>query len=344
MTFKARFLLLVTPLICFTAAFSQQINQPQPPTMPTLKLDVVVTPKSGTPVANLRQQDFKVLDNKVPQPITSFQAVAGDQVPVEVVIVIDSVNTGYQQIAFERIEIDKLLRANGGHLAHPTTLAILGDKGIQIQESFSTDGNAIATALDSYTVGLRTLTRSAQYGGQERFQISLDALQRLAVNEADKPGRKFILWVSPGWPILSGPRLDISTETRHRLFSSIVAFSNQLRLAQITLYAVNPLGVDEGIGRAQYYQEYVKGVSDPNKTEIGNLALQVLATQSGGLVLSSTGVTELLQQCIADANAYYEISFKALPAEKPNEYHHIEVQMTQPGLIARTTQGYYAQP
>jgi hypothetical protein len=33
-------------------------------------LDVVVTPKSGPPVSSLQQQDFIVLDNKVPQTIT----------------------------------------------------------------------------------------------------------------------------------------------------------------------------------------------------------------------------------------------------------------------------------
>jgi hypothetical protein len=40
-------------------------------------LDVVVTPTSGPPVSGLHQQDFTLLDNNVPQVITSFEAVDG---------------------------------------------------------------------------------------------------------------------------------------------------------------------------------------------------------------------------------------------------------------------------
>jgi VWFA-related protein len=346
MTIKTKLLIALAPLLGLGAACAQEINLPKPPTTPALHLDVVVTPKSGSPViANLQQHDFTILDNKVPQPITSFKAVTGSEVPAEIVILIDAVNTNYQQIAFEREEIDKFLRANSGHLAHPTTLAILGDKGVEIQQSFTTDGNAIADALDKFAVGLRTITRSAGiYGADERLKISLDALHLLASNEAAHPGRKLILWASPGWPLLSGPGIQISSQSRRQLFSTIVDFSNQLRQARITLYAINPLGVDEGVGRTFYYQEYVKGVSDPGKTEIGDLSLQVLATQSGGLAISSTGVAELLQKAVADLDAYYELTFIAQPGEKPNEYHHIEVQVDKPEVVARTRQGYYAQP
>jgi hypothetical protein len=31
-------------------------------------------------------------------------------------------------------------------------------------------------------------------------------------------------------------------------------------------------------------------------------------------------------------------------SSRPNEYHHLEVRVAKPGLIARTRQGYYSQP
>jgi len=71
----------------------------------------------------------------------------------------------------------------------------------------------------------------------------------------------------------------------------------------------------------------------------------VIATQSGGLALNfDNDIAALLQECIADAAPYYEISFAAAAAERPNEYHSLEVKIAQPGLTARTRQGYYAQP
>ena len=110
----------------------------------TIDLDVVVTPKSGPPVSDLKQQDFTILDNKVPQTITSFRAVRGREAPVEIIIVIDDVNTGIEHIAFERSEIGKFLKMDGGQLGYPVALAFLTDDGIKLQGDFSNDGNALS--------------------------------------------------------------------------------------------------------------------------------------------------------------------------------------------------------
>lgn len=46
-----------------------------------INLDVVVTPQSGAPISGLEQRDFTILDNKVPQTITSFRALRGREKP-----------------------------------------------------------------------------------------------------------------------------------------------------------------------------------------------------------------------------------------------------------------------
>jgi VWFA-related protein len=305
-----------------------------------------VSPKSGTPVAGLQQQDFTVLDNKVPQPIKSFIAAGGPSAPLEVILLIDSVNASYSNVAYEREEIDKFLRADGGHLGHPMELAVLTDTGTQIQQGFSADGNALSAALDQYTVALRDLRRSSGfYGAADRMQISLQALQMLTAREATRPGRKIILWVSPGWPLLSGPRVELSGKQEQQFFNEIVSLSTQLRQAGVTLYSIDPLGSGENTMRVFYYQSFLKGVSKPSQVELGDLGLQVVATQSGGLALaSSNDIAAMLKQCTADAQAYYVVSFDAAPAEHPNEYHQLEIKVDKPGLVARTRTGYYAQP
>ena len=52
----------------------------------------------------------------------------------------------------------------------------------------------------------------------------------------------------------------------------------------------------------------------------------------------------MIQNASLDADSWYEISFDPPPADKPNEYHHIEVKLAQPGLVARTRNGYYSNP
>ena len=348
MLIQSRFgLVFAVSLLCVATAPAQQLQPPSAkPASRTISLDVVVSPKGGTPVSGLQKQDFTLLDNKTPQPITSFRAMGANDAPVEVILVIDSVNTTYQNIAYIRDEVDKVLRANDGHLDYPTTLAFLSDDGAHLQNGFSKDGNALSASLDNYAIGLRTIRRSSGvYGAEERFQISLTALRRLTAHEATVPGRKIVLWISPGWPILSGPNIELDNKQEQQIFSEISDMSTQLREARLTLYAVNPLGAGEGIGRLNYYEEFLKGISKPSQVNIGALSLQVLAVQSGGLVLDGSNDTAaLLKRGLADATAYYEITFEALPAERRDEYHHIEIKLTNPGLIARTRDGYYAQP
>ena len=129
-------------------------------------------------------------------------------------------------------------------------------------------------------------------------------------------------------------------------FRSVVALSDGLQKARITLYSVDPLGTADAVGvRTSYYKDFLKGVRAARQVQAGNLALQVLADQSGGRVLnSSNDVAGEIATCIADATAFYVLSFDGVEGDGPNEYHMLEVKIDKPGLTARTRSGYYAQP
>jgi VWFA-related protein len=340
-------LILVASLLYAPIASAQLASPTSASADNRIYLNVVVTPKDGAPVSGLQQQDFTLLDNKARQTITSFRALGGSAPPVEVIVLLDAVNTPYDRTAYARQQISKFLRSNGGHLEHPTALAVFTDTTTKIQEGFSTDGNDLSKSLDQYSVGLRDLRRSSGfYGASERFELSVKALHQLAIREATRPGRKVVLWVSPGWPLLSGPNVQLSFTQQKHLFTEVVELSTELRQAGITLYSIDTTGAGEaGTFHAFYYQSFLKGISKPNQVDVGDLSLQVLASQSGGqAVNSSNDVDALLRKCLADLDAYYEISFVPAPADQPNQYHHLEVQIAKPGLIARTRDGYYAQP
>ena len=83
---------------------------------------------------------------------------------------------------------------------------------------------------------------------------------------------------------MSGPGIDLSDHQQASIFSEITWLSTALREAQTTVYAVDPLGIGEVAGNVFYYQQFLSGVKRPNDVSIGNLALQVIATQTGGLV------------------------------------------------------------
>jgi VWFA-related protein len=313
-----------------------------------LVLDVVVADRSGKPRAGLTQNDFVVRDNGQPQKILSFRAV--DRVaepPVKIILIVDEVNTTFSRVAYERDQLRKFLMQNGGELTHPVSLGFFSDTGTQLQNNSSTDGKALLASFDEHVTKLRTIRRSTGfYGAEERFTLSQKSLGMLATAEGRLPGRKLVIWISPGWPILSGPNITLTSKQEQGLFSSIVWLSNALRQARITLYSVDPLGVDDAAtNRLFYYEEFLKPIAAPKDAQAGNLALQVLARQSGGQALnSSNDITEQINRCVADADAFYTLTVDPTPSDRPNQMHSVDVRVETPGLTARTRNLYYGQP
>jgi VWFA-related protein len=331
-----------------------------------VELDVVVTDKSGKPVGGLQEQDFTVLDSGKPSKILSFQALStpvstaaaanagpnvGPNVDLgangEIIIVIDEVNTPYEKAWFARQGVKKFLTQNNGELAHPVSLAIFSDSGLQVQTAPSMDGKAMAAALGDQKQGLRSIgvAGTGEYGAEDRVRLSLDALDSLAAQEKTKPGKKVVIWVSPGWPLLSGMRTLTQGQMQH-IFDTVARTSAELRDARMTLYSVDPLsaaGVETD--RYNYYQNFTKGLTKPANAEVGDLGLQVLAVQTGGqAIYGGTPIESSLDKCAADLNASYVLTIEAAPAEKGSEFRPVEVKMATAGLKVRTRNGYYTQP
>ena len=316
-----------------------------------MTLDVVVTDKSGKPVSGLDQPDFTLLDNKEPQKILAFHAVQGggptSDPPVQAFLILDEVNAGFSSASVERIQLEKFLKQSGGELPVPVTLVFLTDAGAAIGTVSSRDGNALVADLEKQKFGLRTVNRSQGfYGAGDRVQLCIQALEQLAALEATKPGRKLAIWISPGWPLLTGPRVELTNKVQATLFQNIVQISDALRRADLTMYSIDPLGTNDAGGfRTMYYKDFLKGVKSANQVQIGNLGLQVIADQSGGRVLnSSNDIAGEIATCMNDASSFYVLSFESAVGDGPNDYHALEVKMDKSGLTAHTRTGYYAQP
>lgn len=351
-TMRIGFGLLVVCL-CFTGfAFCQEQIPASPPTLKQrppadhgLRLDVVVTNKTGHTVSNLSQGDFTVLDNKRSRALVSFQAVSGtNRSPdpgVQIIFVLDGTNDSVERVTYARQQLEKFLRQDNGRLSWPTLVILFTDTATRIEPAPTRDGNALAAMLESNPTGLRALRRSA---ADDRADISLDALSRMIQHVANLPGRKLMIWLSSGWPLLQSAYITESME--RGIFGNIVDLTDELEKQRITLYTVDPLSVISSGGmRAFNYESFLKPVRSWDQAEYGNLSLQVLAVQSGGRVLNSgNDLTSEIANCLNDAKTYYTLVFNEASALHPDEYHNISVLVDKPGLKARTRLGYYAQP
>ena len=331
-----------------------------------INLDVVVTnDNSGKPVSGLSAKDFSLLDNGQPQKILSFSAFDGssyDYDPfVVVVLLLDTMGMAGYLEDFEREEVERFLRRNGGHMAQPIAVFGLSDKGFWTLAEPSDDGNALAAEIARdrlvflrrrQLLGPGTEYDSLLFPTEPPGLFALKALGHIAAAERRIPGRKLLLWVGPGWGI--GSARDFKTrDPTSQTFNTIYWFSNLLREARISLFSFTVGQTETGDPKTRTdpqvgsdrYKLFLNGVESSQQASLKSLDRKVLAVQSGGRVLGpGNDLVHQIDSCIQEGHAFYTLSFDPPRADHPAEYHNLEVQISQPGLIARTNTGYYDQP
>jgi len=246
-------------------------------------------------------------------------------------------------VANERVSVEKFLRENGGHLSVPLSVLVFTNKGITVQLPASTDGNDLATKIDGLPTGFRTITDYAgTYGDRERYDSSVNMFMNLVQAAKSIPGMKMLIWLGPGWPMLDDVNTQVDYKSQQHVFASLVAALNQMREEHMMLYTAELGSPDANTYR---YQAYLKGVKAAKKASYSNLSGKVLAVQSGGRVLGPDNDLESqLAACLADANTFYTVSFDVPHAASADEYHELKIQVGKPGLTARTSAAYYAEP
>jgi VWFA-related protein len=357
-TRTAFFAALLAGLICAPISVSAQgaaaqANAPRPDKTGAVTLNVVVTDKSGAPVADLQPADFKLLlDKKQPHPITSVKGFTGignsATSPDQLILVLDAVNALIMPVNFEIKSLTSFFQENGGQLTLPTTLFIFTEDTRDARKTYisktTRDGKELAEFLKTTIPGLRTnVQEPGGWGAMDRETASLKLLDNMTRWAGNEPGKKLMIWLSPGWSVAeSGNMQNVNKQDLQNIFNSVVWRLTKLREGNISLYIIPP----EQAVRELDSENYIKGADQPGKVDYGHLLLPVLAQQSGGQVVWDTNgeVAPSINKFIQDAKAYYQLTFTPSPAAHPNEFHSIQVEVDKPGLKARTNTIFYAQP
>ena len=229
-----------------------------------IRLDVTVTDQAGRPVAGLGRDDFTLLDNGHPQEIVAFRAASNQHnqadTPISVLLLIDALDLSPNLAAFEREQVAKFLRQNGGHLAQPVTIYSLENSRFFLLANPSRDGNALAKVVE-YDKPLNNGLLFVPSPSNSPVLVGLRAIGTMARTETLNPGRKPLLWVGPGLasslfsrggtgqypngifdhidPRAGGVRTLIADRTspkdREDIFEKIYWFSALLRHAHISI-------------------------------------------------------------------------------------------------------------
>jgi len=239
-------------------------------------IDVVVTDAAGKPVSDLAPQDFTLLDNGQPAKIRTLKDFreASESTP-KLIFVIDTVNLAPQQLMQTESAIANFLRRKNGRLEDTSFLYRLTRDGLFSSSQPTRDGNMLAKEVEGHK-SPRTVWRSGRnseqgllglwVGRSQRNPLSLSALGSIAVDQREIAGRKIVVWIGPGWPVMGNADSD---------FNEITELSTRLREGRITLDNVAMLPNPEA--RAFDYHSYLEPPRSQKDMQPAKMALQVIA-------------------------------------------------------------------
>jgi len=357
----AALLLFGITTICRAGAAQAAISGPQQPNEPyrlkvttqTAVLDVVVTDRQGHPVTNLKRDDFTIYDDKTPQTIQTFDpppsVTHAPNPPVHstadldrlepsapvTLIVLDEINTTFQDEAFGRYSLEQFLKHQGETLDHPTLLGAVDIKHFTLLHDYTTSKQELLNALHAHKVIYPEQTEGTNWQAQQ-YIASFAGLLEVTQSTAGHPGHKTLLWVGRGFPPFDPTAL--SENDNAGLEQVLDSCVDAMRDARMVLYTLDPAGVTT---EAQTADPETGFLDDPFN---GELDFSKLATASGGhSFFGRNDVDKLIAVASTEGLDFYTLSYKpSTPITDTRAFHNIRVVMKDPNLTAETRTGYYA--
>ena len=336
-------------------------------------LNVQVVDVGGKPSADLAQADFTLYDNDQQRKLAGFSFVKGEvtAAPPHIILVFDTVNDFTRPLRSWEREVETFVKEGEGPLAFPVSIGVFSGARIEVGEQ-TRDREALLNQLrlragDLHATGCITVQdqgesmKGKNLGGgvgggfraessqmltclNSRFISSVMAVRNLAQAQVDVPGRVILVWIGPGWPLLTNRAFMPDTpEIKSSFFNQLVGLSTALREAQVTVDAVaSPEDLPEP--QAPPDTVFFNGISKEEEIRAGHLGLHAFAHQTGGRIMSdSRNVGQQIRECIGDAQSYYVLTFDSPAAAGFGEFHSLAVKIDKPGLEVRTNTLYYAE-
>jgi len=266
----------------------------------TVTVDVSVVDNQGRFIPGIPPGNFRILEDKVPQKITSFSV--GGEAPMTVCLVIEF-NAQYQQY-WSETWYQTLTAAHGflDTLKPEDYVAIVSfDMRTDILTDFTANKDQARTALSRL-----------QTPGFHESNL-FDALVDMAERMSDIEGRKAILVIASGLDTFSDLTFG---ETRRRL-----------QVAGVPIYAI---GLMQAL--RVYYEDYMGAVTRMEFLQADN-QLRTFARETGGMAFfpKFDGEFPSIFASVADGlRNQYTLAYSPTNQEKDGEFRRIEVDLVNP--------------
>jgi len=325
-------------------------------------LDVVVTDKKGNVVTqNLTRDDFIIVEDKVPQTIRSFDAPSAHAMPAGVVVnsaadlkkiadapvtllVLDELNTRFEDMSFSRNATVKYLEAQPPVLKQPTVLLLASNTKFQQLHDYTQNRDELIALIKHHMPEYPSKMMAGRGGAAavERMAQSLAALEQVAKASMGTPGRKNVIWIGNGFP--SADLVGLDVQTADTITAAVKQCTDMLLEARVTMYTINPTLNSTVTVDVETPDDLTMAQSDTGgELFSGAVQFATFAPATGGRsFLSRNDINNEIAEGIDQGNNYYTMSYAPTNrSDDAQKYRNIVIVMKDKNLHATTRNGYY---
>jgi VWFA-related protein len=323
----------------------------QQPERRLVNLNVIAVDNHGEPVTDLTADDFQVADAGKPQKIAFFHHTDGKlwqvpalkpnefsnrkgaNIPFATVILLDLLNErfGTSGTAWNEL-VHSLERLETADYLYLYLLTVTGQvypvhglPGAEAEAARPEEQPWTRQAKPLLDEAMRKVAglKSAGIDVAVRVPLTYRALNSLAGELSSVPGRKNIVWITDGVPLVLGPARSDTGQ--------LVDFTPQLR--QLT----------EGLERSGIAVYPVQQVFAGSRLESAD-TLDEFAGLTGGRPDAGKDIGAAIEQSMKDLRTGYQIAYYPPVRNWDGKFHKLRVTSTRKGVRIQAKTGYYAWP
>ena len=217
-----------------------------------------------------------------------------------------------------------------------------------------TDRREALSRIEDARSGTEALTWARGWAQEVEndLRFTTDAIKEMVSSLAGLPGRKAILYVSDGIPMVPGEDLFHAVQEKFNTTSAITEsfsfnatrtfteLSAQANANRISFYTLDAAGLRVSSDfSAENRNVPVSGVDSVHTNNL-QAPLRYVASATGGLaILNTNRATSMLERVAEDFNTYYSLGYRA-PQAGRGRYHKIDVKVKRKGVEVRHREGY----
>jgi Ca-activated chloride channel family protein len=300
-------------------------RQQQPPSrqMPSYRvgidlvsLAVTVTDGSGHYVGNLAENDFSVFEDGVKQAVSFFDH---SNAPVALALLLDTSASMEDKLAIVQDAASGFAkRMRSQDLAEVVSF----DTHVQILQPFTNDASLLEKAIRGTMAEGSTSLYNAIY-------ISLQEMRKVRAKTPGEIRRQAIVVLSDGEDTSSLLSFDEVLDLARRSETAIYAIALE---SQKDAHDTSALRRSLGLDKHEEFNE-------------ADYVLRELTQQTGGRVFRPTRVGDLpaiYSQVSDELASQYLLGYTSTNPLRDGSWRRLVVRVAQPGVVARTKQGYFA--